>query len=270
VRLDLIDFTVESQDQVNVDIPKLKLLTLHRRNGMIFRGSAGFRGSAWRDWMVVDWGRGFEKSPSRMWGFVDLSKLRKNSRINVGGVNNLQPGVCAVAECNKHVENPSNAELITEIEIEVAGFSDGFVSKLTFHLAPVEAFVAPTVAVPTIGGENNAHMWLKPWHTWRDVFVKWLNEPCRMDDSSDSEAAGADNGDDDGDDDRSVASEDPEEEEEEATDSEEADSAAELEAEMEANWPLVKNTLKFIHDLLHNFLTKKHLIKAAQMFRCRN
>jgi len=193
-------------------------LTLHRRNGMIFRGSASFCGSAWRDWVVVDWGRGFKKLPSRMWGFVDLSRLHKNSRINIGGVNNLQPGVYAVVECSKHVENPSNTELITEIEIEVAGFSDGFVSKLLamFYLAPVEAFVAPTVIVPTIGGKNNAYMWLKPRHTWRGM------------------ADGASDEDDDGDDERSVASEDPEEEEE-ATDSEEEDSVAELEAELEAN-----------------------------------
>jgi len=148
-----------------MDIPKLKLLTLHRRNGMIFRGFASFRGSVWRDWVVADWGRGFEKMPSRMWGFVDLSKLRKNSRINIGGINNLQPGVCAVVECSKHDENPRNTELITEIEIDVGGFSDGFVSKLMFYFAPVEAFVAPTVVVLTIGGKNNAYMWLKPWHT---------------------------------------------------------------------------------------------------------
>ena len=117
---------------MNADIPKLKLLILHRRNGMIFRGSASFRGSAWRDLVVVDWGRGFEKLPSRMWGFVDLSKLRKSSRINIGGVNNLQRGVCAAVECSKHVQNPSNTELITEIEIEVAGFSESFASKLMF------------------------------------------------------------------------------------------------------------------------------------------
>jgi len=91
VELDLIDFIVDSQDRVNMDIPKLKLLTLHRCNGMIFRGSASFCGSTWRDWVVADWGRGFKKLPSRAWGFVDLSKLRKNSKINIGGVNDLQP-----------------------------------------------------------------------------------------------------------------------------------------------------------------------------------
>jgi len=149
---------------------------------------------------------------------VDLSKLRKNSRINIGGVNDLQPGICAVVECSKHVENPSSTELITEIEIDVGGFSNGFVLKLMFYLAPVKAFVAPTVAVPTIGGKNNAQMWLKPRHAWSIIFVKWLHEPCQMDDLSDSEADGTEDEDDDGHDDRSVASEEAEEEAEEETD----------------------------------------------------
>jgi len=99
-------------------------------------------------------------------------------------------------------------------------------------------------------------VWLKPRHTWRDMFVKWLNEPCRMDDLSDGEADGAADEDDDGEDDRSVASEDPEEEEE-ATDSEEEDSAAEHEAELEANRPLVKNSLKFVYEQLPIFFAKK-------------
>jgi len=76
---------------------------------------------------------------------------------------------------------------------------------------------------------------LKPWHTWRDMFVKRLNEPYRMDDLSDSEPDGTEDEDDEGQDDHSVASEEPEEEEEEATDSEEEDSVAELETKLEAN-----------------------------------
>jgi len=104
---------------------------------------------------VVDWGQGFEKMSSCMWGFVGLSKLRRNSRINIGGVNDLQPGVHAVVESSKHVENPTNTELITEIGINVGGFSDGFVSKLVLHLAPVEASVAPAIMVPNIGEKNN-------------------------------------------------------------------------------------------------------------------
>jgi len=76
----------------------------------------------------------------------------------------------------------------------------------------------------------NAYMWLKPRHTWCDVFVKWLREPHHLDDLSDSEVDSTEGEVDDVEDDRSVASEDAEEEEEEDTDSEEEDSVAELEA----------------------------------------
>jgi len=249
VELDLTNFILDLQDQVNLDIPKLKLLTLHRRNGMIFRGCASFRGGVWRDWVVADWGQGFKKMHSHTWGLVDLSKLRKISRINIGGVNNLQPGVYAAVESSKHVENPSNTELITEIEIDVAGFSDGFVSKLVFYLAPVEAFVAPAIAVPNIGGKNNAYMWLKPRHTWFDMFVKWLHEPYRFDNLSDSEVDGTEDEVDEGGEDHSVAGEEPEEEEED-TDLEEEDSEAELEAKLEANLQHVSKQWYVLYSIL--------------------
>jgi len=137
-----------------------------------------------------------------------------------------------VVESSKHVKKPR--ELITEIEIDVGGFSDGFVSRSVFHLAPVDAFVAPAVVVTSIGGENNAYMWLKPWHTWCDVFVNWLHPPCRWDDLSDSEADGTED-EVDGEDDCSVASEEAEEEEQDTDSEEEDDSEAELEAKLEAN-----------------------------------
>ena len=235
VEVDLIDFLVDLQDRVNLDIPRIQLLTLHRRNGMIFRGSASFRGGVWRDWVVVDWGRGYEKLPSRIWGFVDLSSLRKNSRINIGGMNNLQAGVYAVVESSKYVENPTNTELIQEIEIEVGGFvAGGYVSQLVFYLAPVEAFVEPAVVVPNIGGKNNSYMWLKPRQTWGESFVKWLQEPYRLDDLSDSEAASSTESEVDEvqNDDDSVASSDSEEEEE-ATDSEDENAITEFEAQLE-------------------------------------
>jgi len=227
VELDLIDFLVDLQDRVNMDIPQVKLFTLHRRNGIIFRGSACFRGSVWRDWVVVDWGSSFEKLPSRIWGFVDLSALRKNSRINIGGMYNLQPGVYAVVESSQRAENANNTELITEIELEVGGFAaGGYVSQLKFFLAPVEAFVAPTVVVPNIGGKNNSYMWLKPRHVWGECFRRWLHEPYHMEDLSDSEADTAEE-----ESDFSVASAD--QEDEEADSDGEEDSVAELDVEIE-------------------------------------
>ena len=233
VELDLINFIAELQDRVKLDIPQMKLLTLHRRNGVIFRGSASFRGSVWRDWVVVDWGSAYAKLLCRILGFVDLTYLRNNSRINIGGINNLQSGVYAVVESSKYVESPTNTELLTEIEIEVGGFmAGGYVSKLVFYLASVEAFVEPTVVVPNIGGKNNTYMWLKPRHTWGDLFVKFLEERYDMDDLSDSEADLPQNEVEDVEDDVSEASAEPEEEEE-GTDSEDEDSMAELEHELE-------------------------------------
>jgi len=183
-----------------MDIPKLKQLTLHRRNGMIFQGLCQL------PWQCVEGlgggrlGQRIRKIAQPCVGLCGLVKASEDSGICIGGVNDLQHGVHAVVECSKHVVNPINTELITEIEIEVVGFSDGFASKPMFHSAPHEAFVAPTVAVPTTGGKNNAHHGLKPRHTWRDVFVKWLHEPHRMDDLSDGEADGAEDEDDEGED----------------------------------------------------------------------
>ena len=188
VEMDLIEFMVDLQTKVWADINCLKLFTLHRRNGMIFRGSACFRGSVWRDWVVVDWGRGYGKLPSRIWGFVDLSRLRRNSRIEAGGINNLQPGVYAVVECSQHVPNPKNSELITEIQLEVGGWAGNFVSKIKFYLADVEAFVSPTVVVPNIGGPNNSYMWLKARQYWSGMFVEWLHSAHDNAELSDSAA----------------------------------------------------------------------------------
>ena len=110
----------------------------------------------------------------------------------------------------------------------------GYVSQLVFYLAPVEAFVEPAVVVPNIGGKNNSYMWLKPRQTWGESFVKWLQEPYRLDDLSDSEAASSTESEVDEvqNDDDSVANSDSEEEEE-ATDSEDENAITEFEAQLE-------------------------------------
>ena len=227
VELALVNFLIDIQDQVHWDIPRVKLFTLHRRNGQIFRGSACFRGSAWRDWVVVDWGRGYGKLPNKIWGFIDLTQLKRRG-INIGGIRNLQPGVYAVVEATEYPEKPDNTELITEIEVEVDGFTpEGFVSGIRFYLANVEAFVEPAVVVPNIGGKNNSYMWLSARHTWRDSFVRWLHQPYHMGNLSDSEASESE-GEIPGDD-VSVASAE-EEQEEEDTDSDDDDTIAEQEA----------------------------------------
>jgi len=100
VKVDLINFLVDLQDCVNLDIPRIALKSLHKRNGQLFRSHMRFRGSVWRDRVVVDWGAGYAKIPNKIWGFVDLSKLRKNSRIKFGGITQLQPAI-DIKECHK-------------------------------------------------------------------------------------------------------------------------------------------------------------------------
>jgi len=97
VEADLINFLVDLQDRVKLDIPRIALKSMHKRNGQLFRGHMCFRGSVWRDWVVVDWGAGCGKMPNKIWGFVDLSKLRKNSRIKFGGIAQLH--LCCCGEC---------------------------------------------------------------------------------------------------------------------------------------------------------------------------
>jgi hypothetical protein len=176
VEVDLINFLVDLQDRVNLDIPKIELKSLHKRNGQLFRGHMRFRGSVWRDWVVVDWGAGHGKLPNKIWGFVDLSKLSTNRRINFGGIQ-LQPTVYAVVENAMVVSDYGETELLREVETEVEELLHGYVSKLKFYLAPVEAFVEPAVVVPNIGGKNNSYLWLTGRHNWRNLFVAWLHKP---------------------------------------------------------------------------------------------
>ena len=230
VEVDLINFLVDLQDRVNLDIPRIALKSLHKRNGQLFRGHMRFRGSVWRDWVVVDWGAGYGKIPNKIWGFVDLSKLRKNSRIKFGGITQLQPAIYAVVESAIVLGDGNDTELLREVETEVEEFSaEGYVSKLKFFLAPVDAFVEPAVVVPNIGGNNNSYLWLTGRHNWRDLFVSWLHKPHQ--DLTKEDAPLEDDSDD-----YSEASTDAEAEEEEHTavisddeDADEVDSDDEIE-----------------------------------------
>ena len=140
VEVDLISFLVDLQDHVNLDIPWIALKILLKHDSHLFRGHMHFRGSVWRDWVVVDWGAGFGKIPNKIWGFVDFSKLRNNSRIKFGGINQLEPTVYAVVESTGVVDGGEETELLKEVETEVEDFSvGGHVTKCKFYLAPVDA-----------------------------------------------------------------------------------------------------------------------------------
>ena len=179
VEQDLIDFLVEVQDKVHLYVGPIMMKSLHKRHGQLFRGHVMFHGSVWRDWVVVDWGRGYGKLPCKIWGFLDLSDLPAGCRIVVGGLNQVKPGIYAVVEASDLKEDALNTELIKEIKTEVGSFCGGserYVTQLKFYLAPVDAFVEPAIVVPNIGGDNNAYLWIQHPSDWCGYFEKWLKD----------------------------------------------------------------------------------------------
>jgi hypothetical protein len=87
---------------------------------------------------------------------------------------------------------PHRSELFVPIRKEVRKIHQNRVTKLKYYLADVEAFVAPLVVVPDIGGAPNAYFLCKSRDMWRKDFEEWLDSPhCNdeiiLDDSNDSD-----------------------------------------------------------------------------------
>ena len=84
----LVDFLYDLQAAVidHIVEPCLPILTEHKRGDQMFCGHPNYRGSPWRDWVLVDWGTD-GKLPSRIWCFVQLlNMLTGTGRIQFGGV----------------------------------------------------------------------------------------------------------------------------------------------------------------------------------------
>jgi len=155
--------------------------------------------NVWHDWVVVDW-TGWGKLPNRIWGFVDLRALPTTSHINYGGLRNVQPNIYAIVESTSLVEQPNpdkvsafkgplNTDLFRAITTEVGAMERGFVTKLKFYLADVDAIVGPAVVVPDIGGANNGYWWIRGKKSWHEYFIKWLEEPHYKDTMSEAESS---------------------------------------------------------------------------------
>ena len=65
----------------------------------MFHGHPNFHGEgSWRDWVLIDWGRGWGTLPSHIWCFVDLSHFDSGTKsVEYGGVR-LENNVYAVVE----------------------------------------------------------------------------------------------------------------------------------------------------------------------------
>ena len=173
-----IDFFSGLHEQVEDHIQDLHLLTKHVRNGQIFHGAANFRGSVWRDWVVVDWGS-HGKLPCKIWGFVDLRDLPHNSGIDYGGLANIEAGIYAIVECSEALvyKEAHKKHIVADFKIEVGSMSavGGFVDDLKFYLANVEAFLEPAIVVPDVGGPKNGYFWIAARSTWPEYFTSWLD-----------------------------------------------------------------------------------------------
>jgi hypothetical protein len=190
---DLIDFLCDLQDKVIDHIPDstLQIYTRHTRNDQIFHGHPNYRGQGpWKDWVIVDWGRGEGKLPCHINCFVDLqdSNLQGN-RLKHGGVD-LKDGVYAVVEASSYENNEEEikkSDLFVPLLKGVEGMVDGVVQGRLFYLADTSAFVKPCCVIPDIGGPPNRYFLIKPRTEWAGLFIKWLERPHAEDDISDEE-----------------------------------------------------------------------------------
>lgn len=176
------------QQATQQHICQLQLLSEHIRDGTIFRGSLSYRNEIWRDWVVVDWDD-WGHLPNKIWGFVDLRQLPRNSGINYGGLENLLPAIYAIVESCSVVEYADDdysplarSELFETIRLELGEMQAGGGAMNKFYLADVDAFVKPAAVVPNIGGAINEYLWLTPRSTWHTFFEEWLESPLEDDD----------------------------------------------------------------------------------------
>ena len=180
IEVTFVDFVVGLQDVVNVHIPNLMVHSKHTRNGQIFHANVSFQGNVWRDWVWVDWGPGYGELPNKLWGFVDLTGLPKNSKVNYGGIQSIQPGLYAIVESATMLED-DHSELVLSLETEVVKDAHGDVHDLQFYLADVEAFVEPAIVVPDIGGSPNRYLLVINKTHWKGKFEEWLEAPHDLD-----------------------------------------------------------------------------------------
>jgi len=145
---------------------------------------------------MVNWG---EEGilPNMIWGFVDLSDLNTNCRVNYGGIR-LTPGIYAVVENAAFVQDEEEcemSELFVPIEKFLAGTLEDIPLKLQFFLADVEAIVEPIAVVPDLGGPPNRYFQVKERDAWRNDFINFLEKDFDIDQeiTDDEEGVESDN-----------------------------------------------------------------------------
>ena len=153
--------------------------SIHCRDEMIFRSSSNFLGNVWRDWVIVDWGDE-GKLPCHTMGFVELLSLSDSFKLNFGGVEDGDPGNCAIVECVDCLDEENNSkisDLFIPIGKEIGGFTGSDISHRKHCPVDVETFVAPVAVIPNLGGPPNHHFEVRERKLWAEDFCRWLEEP---------------------------------------------------------------------------------------------
>ena len=197
IEQDLLNYVHGLQKIVEQFIPRLVVHSVYHRFGNIFRANSNFMKHVWRDWALFDWGEEGHL-PSHILGFVDLSVLPDDFSQEYGESGEITTGIYAIVECATIEENEEEHEmscLYVPINKIIGGYTDDFVSHRKFYLADCEAIISPIAVIPNLGGKQNAYLQIKPRSTWKNEFIKWLeNQEDNYDeDSSDEETDNREN-----------------------------------------------------------------------------
>jgi hypothetical protein len=182
---DLVRFVIDLQETFEEFYPDGVLLrTLHKRDGIKFRGNVSHIGAVWRDWVMVRWEIKEEPKPCRIWGYVDLRSLPADYDVSFGGLACVQPGLYAIVE-NSTIRTDKYevglSSIFSPIRTKIKRWEGPMVKERQFYLADVEAFEAPVAVIPNIGGKANEYFIVKNRTEWKEDFVEWLEEPIELD-----------------------------------------------------------------------------------------
>jgi hypothetical protein len=199
----LLDYLCEELIDNIPEWSQLTIFTEHKRNGQIFRSHPEYKESGvWKDWVSVEFGVGrkHQEVACHIQAFVDLRELPAAPPLMIAGTNKIPPGSYAVVEYSEQDDREIASELWLPIKKEVASLKPEL--KRKYHLVDVEAFAAPLVVVPDIGGAPNAYFQLKePRNGWAKLYSQFIwsiTKEQLANVNSDSEESSSSEDDDDG------------------------------------------------------------------------
>ena len=185
---DIVHFLFRLKLKLGGDVSgRLRILTLHKRQGLIFRGSPCFDGKPWRDWAMFDWGGEDGVLPGHIWCFVVIKSVPgdANTALQHGGID-LVPGSYAVVETANWEDNAREVAKsgifrpIKKVVKQKQAAARGW--KRRFYLADVEAITKPCIVVPDVGGREGIEFFVvKNRSQWAKDFQCWLGKPSEED-----------------------------------------------------------------------------------------